>query len=137
MHPTFARKSFTTMADQKKKIFVVDDDKMFCTMLADHLEDQGGFAVSTFGTGEACLERLDEKPDAIILDYYLDANVPGAQNGLEILKQIHKAEPDLKVIMLSSQEHYGVALQTIANGAVQYVIKDLKSFEEIDRLLEE
>ncbi|MBK9335910.1 MAG: response regulator [Lewinellaceae bacterium] len=123
------------MADQQKKIFVVDDDKMFCTMLSDHLEDLGRYDVTTFGTGEDCLERLGDKPDAIILDYYLDSNVPGARNGLEILKQIHKTEPNLKVIMLSSQEHYGVALQTIASGAVQYVIKDLQSFEEIDALL--
>ncbi|MBL7798768.1 MAG: response regulator [Saprospiraceae bacterium] len=120
------------MADQKKKIFVVDDDPMFCSMLSDHLEDQGTYEVVTFGTGEACLERLGEHPDAIILDYYLDNTVPGAKNGLEILKQIHKVAPNQKVVMLSSQEHYGVALQTIASGAVSYVIKDLKSFEEID-----
>jgi len=120
------------MADQKKKIFVVDDDPMFCSMLSDHLEDQGKYDVLSFGTGEACLERLGEKPDAIILDYYLDNTVPGAKNGLDILKQIHKEAPTQKVIMLSSQEHYGIALQTIASGAVSYVIKDLKSFEEID-----
>jgi CheY-like chemotaxis protein len=125
------------MADQKKKIFVVDDDQMFCTMLSDHLEDQGHYTVATFGTGEACLDRLDDAPDAIILDYYLDSNVPDAKNGLEILQVIHKTKPDLKVIMLSSQEHYGVALQTIASGAVSYVIKDLKSFQEIDSILEE
>jgi len=123
------------MADPKKKIFVVDDDPMFCTMLSDHLEDQGLYEVATFGTGEECFQRLGEKPDAIILDYYLDNNVPGAKNGLEILRQIHKTDPEQKVIMLSSQEHYGVALQTIASGAVSYVIKDLKSFEEIDALL--
>ena len=125
------------MADQKKKIFVVDDDKMFCTMLSDHLEDQGKYTVTSFGTGEECLESLEEKPDAIILDYYLDSKVAGAKNGLEILQIIHKSAPELKVIMLSSQEHYGVALQTIASGAVYYVIKDLKSFIEIDSILEE
>ncbi len=123
------------MADQKKILFVVDDDPMFCSMLSDHLEDQGKYEVVSFGTGEACLERLGEHPDAIILDYYLDNNVPGAKNGLDILRQIHKEVPEQKVIMLSSQEHYGVALQTIASGAVSYVIKDLKSFEEIDALL--
>jgi CheY-like chemotaxis protein len=125
------------MADQKKKIFVVDDDKMFCTVLSDHLEDQEKYTIACFGTGEACLEKLAEKPDAIILDYYLDSKVPGAKNGLEILQIIHKTAPDLKVIMLSSQEHYGVALQTIASGAVSYVIKDQKSFQEIDDILEE
>lgn len=125
------------MENAKKNIFVVDDDKMFATMLADHLEEQGRYAVTAFATGEACLERLGEQPDAIVLDYYLDANVPGAKNGLEILHIIHKTAPDIKVIMLSSQEHYGVALQTIASGAVQYVIKDLKSFDEIDAILKE
>lgn len=125
------------MADAKKNIFVVDDDKMFATMLADHLEEQGRYTVSTFGTGEECLERLDEHPDVIILDYYLDANVPGAKNGLEILQAIHKHAPEQKVIMLSAQEHYGVALQTIASGAVQYVIKDLQAFKEIDGILNE
>lgn len=65
----------------------------------------------------------------IILDYYLDSKVPGTKNGLEILQAIHKNAPDQKVIMLSAQEHHGVALQTIAPGAVQYVIKDLQAFK--------
>lgn len=125
------------MENTSKKIFVVDDDKMFAAMLADHLEEQGRYTVATFGTGEECLERLGENPDVIILDYYLDSNVPGAKNGLEILQAIHKEAPDQKVIMLSAQEHYGVALQTIASGAVQYVIKDLQAFKEIDAILVE
>lgn len=124
------------MTDQKKKIFVVDDDQMFCTLLSDYLLDEGRFTITTFNTGEKCLENLDQDPDAIILDYYLDSNVPGAMNGLEILKLIHKDAPHLQVIMLSSQERYGVALQTIASGAVSYVIKDKEgAFEEILRLL--
>ena len=119
----------------KKNIFVVDDDPMFATLLADYLDDLGHFQVTTFGTGEDCLVRLADKPDAIILDYYLDSTVAGAQNGLEILQKIHKADPDMKVIMLSAQEHYGVALRTIASGAVHYVIKDTASFEEIGKYL--
>ena len=120
---------------ENKKIFVVDDDKMYATMLADHLEEQG-FAVKAFATGEDCLAHLGENPDFIILDYYLDSEVPGAKNGLEILQEIKKADEDVRVIMLSSQEHYGVALQTIAKGAIYYVIKDLQSFKEIDNVLQ-
>ncbi|MBV6440810.1 MAG: response regulator [Haliscomenobacteraceae bacterium CHB4] len=124
------------MENSKKSIFVVDDDNMYATMLADHLEDQGKYTVRTFATGEDCLASLHDNPDFIILDYYLDSEVPGAKNGLEILKEIKKADEDVKVIMLSSQEHYGVALQTIAKGAIYYVIKDLQSFREIDNILE-
>lgn len=122
------------MEQQKKKIFVVDDDRMYRNILSDHLEDR--FEVQTFSTGEECIEQLREKPDLIILDYYLDSTVPEAKNGLEILQVIRKTDPDLKIIMFSSQEHYGVALRTIAGGALYYVIKDLKAFEEIDRILE-
>lgn len=124
------------MTDQKKKIFVVDDDQMFSSLLSDYLGGKGEFVVSTFSTGEECLKHLDQGPDAVILDYYLDSNVPDAMNGLDILKLIHKAMPHLQVIMLSSQERYGVALQTIASGAVSYVIKDKDgAFEEIVGLL--
>lgn len=119
-----------------KNVFVVDDDKMYATMLADHLTEQGKYTVKTFATGEECLSHLGENPDFIILDYYLDSEVPDAKNGLEILQEIKKADEDVKVIMLSSQEHYGVALQTIAKGAVYYVIKDLQSFKEIDNVLD-
>jgi len=120
---------------ENKKIFVVDDDTMYATMLADHLTEQG-FEVETFATGEDCLASLDSEPGVIILDYYLDSEVPDAKNGLEILKEIKKADEDLKVVMLSSQEHYGIALQTLAKGAIYYVIKDLHSFKEIDKMLE-
>lgn len=109
---------------------------MYATMLADHLEEKGKYAIRTFATGEDCLAHLGENPDFIILDYYLDSEVPGAKNGLEILKEIKKVDEDIKVIMLSSQEHYGVALQTIAKGAIYYVIKDLQSFKEIDSIME-
>lgn len=124
------------MENSKKSIFVVDDDNMYATMLADHLTEHGNYAVKTFATGEDCLASLDGNPDFIILDYYLDSEVPGAKNGLEILKEIKKADEDVRVIMLSSQEHYGIALQTIAKGAIYYVIKDLQSFKEIDKILD-
>lgn len=125
------------MTDAKKKVFLVDDDKMFLTLLSDHLEALDRYDISTFATGEACLERLGEQPDVIVLDYYLDSAVPGSLNGMEILKRIKSADSDQKVVMLSSQEHYGVALQTIAKGALYYVIKDNQSFGEIEKLLGE
>lgn len=124
------------MENSNKNIFVVDDDNMYATMLADHLEEQGKYTVRTFATGEECLNNLGDNPDFIILDYHLDSEIPGAKNGLEILQAIKKADEDVKVIMLSSQEHYGVALQTIAKGAIYYVIKDLQSFKEIDKVLD-
>ena len=54
---------------------------------------------------------------------------------MEILQVIRKHHPDIHVIMLSSQEHYSIALQTIQKGAGQYVIKDERAFGKIDSMI--
>jgi two-component system, OmpR family, response regulator len=123
------------MIGEKVKIHIVDDDEMLSEMLSDYLESRGDFNIETFGTGELCLEELkrsDEDPKIIILDFNLDSIQPQAANGLEILKAIKKYNTNIIVIMYSSQEQYGKALQTIGKGALEYVIKDQQAFSKID-----
>jgi two-component system OmpR family response regulator len=120
-----------------KKIFIVDDDPMLTVALEDYLTRKIPHIISSFDTGEKCLEHLSEKPDVIILDYYLNTVQKDAASGLEILNTIRKHYPSIHVIMLSSQEHYGIALKTLQKGAEQYVIKDDEAFEKIARMINE
>ncbi len=119
----------------QKLIFVVDDNIMFAEMLSDHLGRNPGNKVMVFNTGEECLKNLYQEPDLIILDYYLNDVYKDAANGLEILEEIRKEKMHPSVIMLSSQERYAVAAQTISKGAIQYVIKDDDAFHNIDKIL--
>src|SRR6187549_1281454 len=118
-----------------KKIFIVDDDAMLTEALQDYLTRSIAHNIRSFQTGEECLEHLYEKPDIIILDYYLNTVQKDAANGMEILQVIKKKYPTMEVIMLSSQERYTVAAQTIQKGAERYVIKSKEAFEEIDKLV--
>lgn len=124
-------------ASTPKKIFVVDDDPMLTLALEDYLTRKVAHQVTVFETGEACLNNLAVKPDVIILDYYLNSVHKEAANGMEILQAIKKESPDSHVIMLSSQERYGVAMQTLIKGAEQYVIKDETAFEKIAGMIDE
>jgi DNA-binding response OmpR family regulator len=118
------------------KIFIVDDEPLLSEMLTDYLKEQYlGFKIKSFTTGEACLERLHENPDAVILDYFLNSREKDASNGIDILKEIKKRNATLPVIMLSSQESYAIAIQTIMYGAVHYVIKGKDAFNEIYELI--
>jgi DNA-binding NarL/FixJ family response regulator len=123
--------------DKPKKIFIVDDDTMLTDALTDFLTRKTLHSIHVFNTGEACLNHLEEKPDIIILDYFLNSVQKDAANGMEILQVIKKHYPDLHVIMLSSQEHYAIALQTIQKGAEQYVIKDEEAFVKIASIIRE
>lgn len=124
------------MTKTNPTIFIVDDEPLLSEMLTDYLKDQyAGFEIQSFPTGEACLQHLDEQPDVVILDYYLNSKEKVAANGIDILKEIKKHNKALPVIMLSSQKSYAVAGQTITYGAIHYVIKGQAAFDEIFQLI--
>lgn len=124
------------MQNEHPKVFIVDDEPLLAQMLTDFLLEQNpNFIIETFPTGEACLKHLGEKPDAVILDYYLNSLEKDAANGIDILKEIKRREKNVPVIMLSSQERYTTATQTIMYGAVHYVIKGKDAFNEIFQLI--
>lgn len=124
-------------SEKPKKIFIVDDDTMLTEALQDYLTRKIPHAVHVFHTGEDCLKHLAEKPDVIILDYYLNTVQKDAADGMEILQMIKKHNRNAHVIMLSSQESYSKAAQTIVKGAEQYVVKDESSFEKIAAMVKE
>ncbi|TRZ70301.1 MAG: DNA-binding response regulator [Bacteroidetes bacterium] len=118
-----------------KKIFIVDDDTMLTEALKDRLTRHIPHQVFTFDTGEACLKQLYLNPDIVVLDYFLNTVSKDAANGMEILMEIKKFNPGIHVILLSSQENYLIALQTIQKGAEQYVIKDEHAFEKVASMI--
>ncbi|MGC4100376.1 response regulator [Ferruginibacter sp.] len=124
------------MMKNKPLIFIVDDEPLLSEMLTDYLQEQHtGFNIRSFATGEACLQSLDEQPDAVVLDYHLNSKEKDAANGIDILREIKKQKKALPVIILSSQESYGTAAKTIMHGAVHYVIKSQDAFKEIFELI--
>ncbi len=119
----------------QKNIFIVDDDEMMALMLSDHLSKNYRNTVTVFNTGEECLKKIHLNPDVIILDYQLNSVDPNAADGLQILQQIKKVDRKIHVIMLSSQDEYGKAMQTIVKGALEYVVKNDEAFKRIDHIL--
>ena len=120
------------MKNRSSKIFIVDDEPLLTEMLSDYLTMQDpNLSITSFPTGEECLKYLDEKPDTVILDYYLNSREKEAANGIDILREIREKDKALPVIMLSSQRSYSTAAKTFMYGAVHYVIKGKDAFQEI------
>ncbi len=119
------------------KIFLVEDDPFFAQLMSDHLAKNKMYEVSVFTSGEACLAQIFENPTVVILDYHLDSVSKGSDNGMAVLEKIKKTHPHIHVVVLSGQQHYGVAAQTIAKGAEQYVMKDDEAFNNIDMILQD
>lgn len=108
-------------------VYVVDDDDIFLKSLKFQLEQkwQNRIEIKVFHTGEELLKYIPEQqPDIIILDYILNSRFPYAMDGALVLQKIKQTYPEIKVIMLSGQSKIQVALDSIQNGAFDYVIKN-------------
>ena len=123
------------MSSKKIKIFLVDDDALFLKSLEIEFLQQPNFTVQTFATGELCLEHLSHNPDLIILDYHLDGINKTAMNGIETLDKIKSINPDIPVIMLSSQDKIEVAVSCMHHRAFDYVIKSETSFIRLQKII--
>ncbi len=120
---------------KKIKIFLVDDDALFLKSMEIEFLKHGDFSIETFATGEQCLTKLASKPDVIILDYHLDGIEANAMNGIETLDKIKAAEPDIPVIMLSSQDKIEVAINCMHHKAADYVVKSETAFVRLQKII--
>ena len=119
----------------KVKIFLVDDDALFLKSLEIEFLDNADFTVETYPTGELCIANLSHNPDIIILDYQLDGIVKNALNGLETLDKIKAFNPEIPVIMLSSQDKIEVAINCMHHKAFEYVVKSETAFVRLQKII--
>jgi DNA-binding NtrC family response regulator len=121
------------MKTDKIKLFLVDDDALLLKSLEIDFLQHGDFTIETYATGELCLENLSRNPDIIILDYHLDGIDKNAMNGLETLDKIKAFNPDIPVIMLSSQDKIDVAINCMHHKAFDYVVKSETAFVRLQK----
>ncbi len=123
------------MSEIRKKIFIVDDDPVISEMLKDHLSKMTSYEISLYATGEECLEQLNSKPGIIFLDFYLNSVNKDALDGLEILQEIKKVDPEIDVVILSGQDKIEVAVKTMQYGAFDYIVKGEGAFYRAEKVV--
>jgi two-component system OmpR family response regulator len=122
------------MNNEKIKLFLVDDDAVFLKSLEIEFLQHADFEVETYSTGELCMQKLSHNPDIIILDYNLDGIEKNAMNGMETLDKIKAFNPDIPVIMLSSQDKIEIAIDCMHHRAFDYVVKSETAFVRLQKI---
>ncbi|MCK9411367.1 MAG: response regulator [Prolixibacteraceae bacterium] len=119
----------------KIKLFLVDDDALYLKLLEIEFLQHADFEIETYATGELCVANLSNHPDVVILDYYLDGVEKSAMNGIETLDRVKNFNPDIPVIMLSSQDKIEVAVDCMLHKASDYVVKSETAFVRLQKTL--
>lgn len=121
--------------EKKFVIFVVEDSDIYRELLSkfindidndDFYEENQRYTIRSFRTGEECLDAMDQKPDIVVLDYFLNGytNSKESINGLAALREIKKRSPETHVVIVSSQGDFRVTSKLYQNGASDYISKE-------------
>jgi DNA-binding NtrC family response regulator len=110
------------------KILIVDDEAAVRNVFSKFLKSEG-FSVTEASGGKSALSILAKEHHDIVL---LDLKMPD-MNGISVLKEIMKTDPDLPVIMIIAHGDIPVAVEATQLGAYDFLCKppDLDDFVRI------
>jgi DNA-binding response OmpR family regulator len=100
-----------------RRVLVVDDEELIRWSLVERLRADG-HEIWEAGTAAEALERADEGPDLVLLDYKL----PDA-DGLSVLKKLRELDPDVLVMMLTAHRSVELVVEAMKAGAYDYATK--------------
>ena len=107
------------MTAQEAPYCLIVDDEPRLRQVMMHLMRSDGFQCIEAGNGIEALEQLEKYPVTLVLS---DLRMP-RMDGFELLREIRSRYPDSAVVMITAVADVDIAVQCLAVGAADYVIK--------------
>jgi len=103
------------------RIMVIDDERIVGEMAKLSLEAEG-YRVETFVDAQPALARLEEATFEVIITDYKMRGV----DGMEVLKHVRKAHPNVKVIMITAFANLDTAIEALRGEVHDFFPKPVK-----------
>jgi len=109
------------MYDSQVNLVLVDDHKIVRRGLSLLFNDDANISVvGEANNGEEALELIDNiLPDVVLTDITMPI-----MNGIQLIKQLSKKHPQIKVVVLSMHLDHDYVVSAMSAGAKGYVSKD-------------
>ena len=117
------------MSGTDTRVLVVDDEEIVRESLGGWLE-KDGYLVASAPDGRSAVERMKAEGWNVVL---VDLKMPG-MDGLQVLEEARKLQPDAAVIMMTAYATVDTAVAAMKLGAFDYLIKPFDP-EELTLLL--
>lgn len=113
----------------KEKIFIIDDNKFFCEMKKEVLE-QHGYLADYALDADTGLEKIKSRlVNVVLLDLQLKET-----SGIDIIPKIKEIDSSIMIIMLTGHGTIHSAVSAIKQGAYDYLTKEVEDEELLLRI---
>ena len=109
-------------------VMVVDDHPLWRDAVARDLSENGFRVVATAGDGHEAVRRARATAPRVLV---LDLNLPGLP-GVEVCRTLVRANPSLRVLVLSASGEHADVLEAVKSGATGYLVKSASREELLD-----
>lgn len=100
------------------KVLIVDDAEFLRVRISRMLTSEG-YEITEAENGADAIDKFkNEKPDVVLMDITMPE-----MDGLTALREIHKIDPNAKVVMLTALGQESVVLEAIKDGAKDFIVK--------------
>lgn len=114
----------------KKKILLVEDDRVLCDAISKKLDKEGFDIVLAYNGEEGLNEANTKNPDLILLDILMPK-----MDGLTMLKKLRESGSKTPVIILTNLSGKEKISEAVKNNVAGYLIKSNYSLEDIVGLI--
>ncbi len=110
------------LGGEQAHVLIVDDDPALLEALPEALRlRMGGVTVETADSAAAALDRMAARDyDAILADI----KMPG-MDGLALLSEIRRRQPDTPILMITGHGDYDLAVRALRGGAYDFIQKPI------------
>ena len=102
-----------------RKILIADDSLFMRKLLKNILSKQ--YEIIEAGSGAEAIKQFEkEKPDLVLLDIIMPE---GEEEGIRVLREITKANPQARVVMITAVGQDAIVEECKKLGARDYIVK--------------
>lgn len=116
---------------EKSKILIIDDEPSIREMLNTYLSRNDNYLIFEAGDIRETTEILKKEENIDIV--FLDIQLPGV-HGIEILKMLKKYDDTVNVVMMSGYATEEMAIESLKQGAYDYLKKPF-DLTQVDSIL--
>jgi len=122
----------------KLNVFILNDNLEVAGKLRRYLKKRFGdlLNISLFLNSRTCINMMYGQVDMVVVDDYLYEKGSRGMSGIEVLKKIKDKSPGTEVVILTSDENVGLAVEAIKSGAKDYIINRAGAWQRLQNLID-
>ena len=127
------------MENQAINVFILNDNIELAGKLRKYLMKRFGnmLKISLFFSSRSCLKMMNGQVHLVVVDDYLYEGAHKGTPGMDILKRIKEKSPGTDVVILTSNEDVGLAVDAMKLGARDYILNTRGAWQRILMIIDQ